>query len=85
MRSASLWLDCALLSANVSRIDIKRMLRWRGDEALDTYARLNDEQWREYVNAIYNSNVNSTVAARIASIGPIDLESAAARYAAAAA
>ena len=50
----------------------------------EVYARLNDSEWSEHVQQIYTANVDSTVAARLASLGTIDLEAAALRFAQAA-
>ena len=69
---------CALLAAGVSRPVIKRQLRWRGDESLEIYARLNDSEWRANVIATYTATVDSTVAGRLPSaVGPIDVDLAA--------
>jgi len=52
-------------------------LRWRGDESLLAYARLNDEEWTRYVVSSYTAVVNSSIASRLAALGPIDLDEAA--------
>ena len=39
---------CALLDAGCPRWTIKRLLRWRGDESLELYARLNDDEWAKW-------------------------------------
>ena len=74
IHSFRIFVACALLSLQVSRHDIKRLLRWRGDLSLDTYARLNDDEWTKHVAGTYSANVNSTIAGRLASIGVFDLE-----------
>jgi len=78
VHSFRIFVACALLSlGSVSREHIKRLLRWRGDESLLAYARLNDEEWTTYVVSSYTATVNSTIAARLAALGPIDLDVAA--------
>ena len=63
------------------RPDIKRMLRWRGDESLEIYARINTSVWRSRVAATYDVHVSSTVASRIGGLGAVDLAAYAARFA----
>ena len=53
---------------------IKRLLRWRGDESLEIYARLNDDEFRTLIRSTYTARVGSTIAARLAALGPLDLE-----------
>jgi len=67
------------MAADVPRHTIKRLLRWRGDLSLEIYARLNDEEWSQHVRGTYTAVVDSTIAARLASLGSIDLEQAALR------
>ena len=45
VHSFRIFLACALLAANCPRWLIKRMLRWRGDESLEIYARVSDQEW----------------------------------------
>ena len=61
---------------------IKRLVRWRGDESLDIYARLNNDEWSKHVFSTYTVEVDSTIAMRLASQGPLDLEQVAVRVAA---
>ena len=72
------------MAAGVPWPTIKRLFRWRGDLSLEIYARLNDSEWSEHVQQIYTAKVDSTVAARLATLGTIDLEAAALRFAQAA-
>ena len=75
VHSFRIFVACALLAAKRSRETIKRALRWRGDESLDIYARLNDDEWAENVLATYTATVDSSVAARLPrAVGPFDLE-----------
>ena len=39
------------------------MLRWRGDESLEVYACVNDEDWAKWVGAVRVAKVDSTTAA----------------------
>ena len=79
IHSFRIWVACALMAADVPRHTIKRLLRWRGDLSLEIYARLNDEEWSQHVRGTYTAVVDSTIAARLASLGSIDLEQAALR------
>ena len=74
IHSFRIWLACALLDKGVPRPIIKRVLRWRGDESLEIYARLNDAEWRAHIFSTYTANVNSTIAGRLASLGHFDFE-----------
>ena len=44
---------------------IKRMLRWRGDESLEIYARVNDADWADWTQKMVNVAVDSTIASRL--------------------
>ena len=79
IHSFRIWVACALMAANVPRHTIKRLLRWRGDLSLEIYARLNDSEWSQHVRGTYTAHVDSTIAARLASLGSLDLEQAALR------
>jgi len=48
--SFRIFLACALLAAGCPRWMIKRMLRWRGDESLEIYARVSDGEWELRLN-----------------------------------
>ena len=74
IHSFRIWLACALLSQNVPRPMIKRLLRWRGDESLELYARLNNDEWRGHVFSTYRAVVNSTIAGRLTALGHLDFE-----------
>ena len=64
VHSFRIFVACALLAAKAPRWLIKRMLRWRGDESLDTYARVNDDEWASWINKTLSASVDSTIAAR---------------------
>ena len=57
------------------------MLRWRGDESLEIYARVNDADWKRHIFHTYAVEVSSTIADRLAGLGTTDLEAAADRLA----
>ena len=44
---------------------IKRMLRWRGDESLEVYARLNNSEWATWTGKIVDVAVQSTISSRL--------------------
>ena len=56
---------CAALAADAPRWLIKRMLRWRGDESLELYARVNNDKWAEYTAKMSTISVESNVASRL--------------------
>ena len=64
VRSFRIYVACALLAADCARNMIKRLLRWRGDESLDLYARVNDEDWASWIEKSLAASVDSTVASR---------------------
>ena len=74
IHSFRIFVACALLDRGVPRPIIKRFLRWRGDESLEIYARINDPDWRAHVVGTYSAVVDSTIAGRLASIGHFDFE-----------
>ena len=47
MHSFRIYLACALLEAGASNGTIQTMLRWRSDEALKIYARINDYKYAD--------------------------------------
>ena len=81
LHSFRIWVACALLAQQVSRNNIKRHLRWRGDESLEVYARLNDSEWASHIALTYTANVDSTISARLQGLGAIDVERMAAAVA----
>ena len=75
VHSFRIWLACALLAAKVDWATIKRTLRWRGDESLLIYARLNNGEWARNIHSTYTAVVDSTVAARLPrAVGVFDLD-----------
>ena len=66
VHSFRIFVACVLLEADCPRWLIKRMLRWRGDESLDTYGRTNDDKWASWVGKSIHVSVDSTVASRFA-------------------
>ena len=65
MHSFRIYAACALLAVDAPRYIIKRMLRWRGDESLDTYARLNNSEWAQWTARMVGARVDSTIASRL--------------------
>ena len=65
VHSFRIFAACALLAANCPRWLIKRMLRWRGDESLEIYARVNDSEWADWTQKMVNVAVDSTIASRL--------------------
>ena len=65
VHSFRIFAACALLAANCPRWLIKRMLRWRGDESLEIYARVNDSEWADWTQKMVNVAVDSTIAGRL--------------------
>ena len=63
--SFRIWLACALLSCGTPRWLIKRMLRWRGDESLEIYARVSDEQWQLRADACLSATVDAALVSRL--------------------
>ena len=64
VHSFRIFVACALLAAKAPRWLIKRMLRWRGDESLDAYARVNDDEWSSWINKTLTASVDSSIASR---------------------
>ena len=56
---------CALLAAGCPRWLIKRLLRWRGDESLEIYARVNNAEWAKWTSKLLDVKVESSTAARL--------------------
>ena len=44
---------------------IKRLLRWRGDESLEVYARVNNADWADWTSKLLNATVESSTASRL--------------------
>ena len=65
VHSFRIFAACALLAANCPRWLIKRMLRWRGDESLEVYARLNNSEWATWTGKLLNVAVQSAISSRL--------------------
>ena len=65
VHSFRIFVACALLAANAPRWLIKRMLRWRGDESLEVYARLNNTEWAGWTAKLVDVAVQSTISSRL--------------------
>ena len=44
------------------------MLRWRGDESLEVYARVNNTEWASWTGKIVNVAVQSTISSRLSNM-----------------
>ena len=55
----------APLAADCPRWLIKRLLRWRGDESLEVYARVNNAEWAAWTSKLLSATVESTIASRL--------------------
>ena len=56
------------MAAGVDRHMIKRLLRWRGDDSIEIYARLNDDEWAEWLAKAAEAQVDSTIVPRLPTI-----------------
>ena len=56
---------CALLAVDCPRWLIKRMLRWRGDESLEIYARVSDHDWARWSGAAISATVDASQVPRL--------------------
>eukprot|EP00966_Prymnesium_polylepis_P201754 4674800-Prymnesium_polylepis.1 len=59
VHSFRVYLACALLSAGASSGTIQTMLRWRSDDALRIYARINDFKYAEWLARAAVAEVSS--------------------------
>ena len=59
MHSWRIYLACALLEAGASDGTIQTMLRWRSDEALRIYARINDSKYADWLVQASQAKVSS--------------------------
>ena len=82
--SYRVWMCSALVANNCPRPTIKRLLRWRGDESLDTYGRVSDPDWQRHIVGTYHAHVDATTARRLPGMGlqpvVVDLDAAAAHF-----
>ena len=72
MHSFRIYLACALLEAGASSGTIQCMLRWRSDDALRIYARINDYKYADMLDKAAGSSISSirtTTAATVAAEG----------------
>ena len=72
MHSWRIYLACALLAAGASTGTIQGLLRWRSDDALKIYARINDAAYSEWLERAAVADVSSvrTSTLRHAMAGP---------------
>ena len=67
MHSWRIYLACALLAKGASQAQILSLLRWRSDEALRLYARLNDTAYGTWLDKAATADVASIRTSNIAS------------------
>ena len=65
MHSWRIYLACALLAKGASHSQIMSMLRWRSDEALKIYARMNDFEYATWLDSAGDANISSIRAANL--------------------
>jgi len=68
IHSFRIFAACALLDADCPRWMIKRLLRWRGDDSIDIYARVNDDEWAMWGGKMLTAQVDSSIASRLPQI-----------------
>ena len=68
MHSWRIYLACALLASGAPHSQILSMLRWRSDEALRLYARLNDTTYATWLDASGTAEIESIRASNIATV-----------------
>ena len=65
IHSFRIYLACALYAAGCPNDRIQAILRWKSEEALLIYARLNDSERNDWINRARAATVDSTVAAHL--------------------
>ena len=84
MHSWRIYLACALLAANASNATIQQLLRWRSEEALKIYARINDSAYADEIARAGQAQVSSirttTLAEQMRAVGLVDGQYHAAHY-----
>ena len=65
VHSFRIFVACALLAAGCPRWLIKRMLRWRGDESLEIYARVSDQEWEQRLSSVLDATVDASLVPRL--------------------
>ena len=70
--SFRIYLACALYAANCPNDRIMAILRWKSEEALLIYARMNDTERTDWIEKAKRQKVGSTVAAHLPHVPRID-------------
>ena len=65
VHSFRIYLACALLASGCPRFLIKRMLRWRGDESLEIYARASDQEFTKHLTGALGATVDAALVPRL--------------------
>ena len=60
MHSWRIYLACALLAQGASFATIQSMLRWRSEDALRIYARINDFKYADWLSSAQGATISST-------------------------
>ena len=68
VHSFRIFLACALLAEGCPRWMIKRILRWRGDESLEIYARVSDQDWSKRLADSLGATVDASLVPRMPQI-----------------
>ena len=75
-KSWRIYLSCALLEAGASSATICTMLRWRSEDALKLYARMNDNKYADWLARASQANVSNirttTLADHMNHVGSVD-------------
>ena len=75
MHSWCIYLACALLEAGASHATILAMLRWRSEDALKLYARMNDSKYADWLAKASQAEISNirttTIADHMASVGAV--------------
>ena len=75
MHSWRIYLACALLEAGASHATILAMLRWRSEDALKLYARMNDSKYADWLAKASQAEISNirttTIADHMADVGAV--------------
>jgi hypothetical protein len=71
--SMRIWLACSLLASGASHAQIQALCRWRSDEALAIYARLNQTTYSRLLARALVANVSSVRASQLPDLEPGDV------------
>ena len=72
LHSFRIYLACALYAAKCPNDKICAILRWRSEDALEIYARMNDPERTEWVSSAMQQKVDSVTTANLPRLDPDD-------------